>query len=180
MPTDPYGLTELLARVRSGDDAALNDLFGQLRPFVRALVRRRIADDEAASDLTQDILLKMFRGWPNFRGDSVPGLLAWVRQITARTLIDFGRVTTPHHAPLPDVRDDHVETPEATLERDEEMTRLLAAIERLRPEYRQVVEMRMIDGLKSAAIAERLGRTEVWVRVTFKRAVDELARRLGE
>ena len=50
---------ELLARARAGDLRARDLLLERLRLFVRAFFRRRVANADSASDLTQDVQLRM-------------------------------------------------------------------------------------------------------------------------
>jgi RNA polymerase sigma factor (sigma-70 family) len=61
----------------------------------------------------------------------------------------------------------------------EEMARLAAALPKLPEHYRAVVEARLFEGVSCAAIARRMGRTPVWVRVTCLRAVRLLRQELG-
>jgi RNA polymerase sigma-70 factor (ECF subfamily) len=168
-------LDTLLEQARGGDRAAWNALLGRLRPFVRALCRREVRDAGEASDLTQDVLARMDGGFAGFRGTSVPQLLAWVRRITARRLIDRGITRRPAPEALrPEVEDPCGRPPGSRLIDAEEMTRLAAALEDLPEHYRRVIEARLFDGLSCVAVARRLGQTDVWVRVTCKRAVERL------
>src|SRR5262249_41234956 len=94
-------LDTLLQRARARDQAAWNGLLERLRPFIRSLCRRKARDAAEASDLTQDVLARVDRGFEHFRGNAVPQLLAWVRQITARLLLDHGAARRPTPQALP-------------------------------------------------------------------------------
>src|SRR5262245_15340935 len=143
---DTHGLEPLLAQAQAGDRSAWNTLLGRLRPIVRALLRRQVAQDADASDLTQQVQLRMDRGFAQFRGEAVPQLLAWVRQILARVLIDFHRGKSPPAGPLPEV-DDPRSGPSSELVHAEAMARLSAALEKLPDAQRQVIELRLFDRL---------------------------------
>jgi RNA polymerase sigma-70 factor (ECF subfamily) len=172
-------LDTLFEQARAGDAKAWDDLLGRLRPIIWALCRRHARDDADASSATQNILLRVHGGFANFRGTSVPQLIAWIRKITANELIDRGRRPAPA-GPLT------IEVPASgpdvgtELSRAEEIARLTAAMESLPEPYRGVAVARLIQQLSCAAIAQQMGRTEVWVRVTCMRAVRRLREELGE
>jgi DNA-directed RNA polymerase specialized sigma24 family protein len=65
------GFEPLLDRARGGDRAAWEELLQGLRPIIRALARRRLRCDDEASDLAQDVLLRMNGAFARFRGHSV-------------------------------------------------------------------------------------------------------------
>jgi RNA polymerase sigma-70 factor (ECF subfamily) len=179
--SDPHALGSLLERSRQGDRQAWNTLLGRLRPFVRALFRRSGPFAGDGSDLTQEVQLRMDRGFRQFRGDSVPQFLAWVRQIAARVFIDHGRRQPPPAEPLPpDPAGPPAGHPASGLDRAEEMVRLAEALKGLKDDQRMVIEARLFDGLACVEIARRLGRTPGWVRITCMRAVEKLREQWGK
>jgi RNA polymerase sigma-70 factor (ECF subfamily) len=170
----------MLDRARAGEREAWNQLLQQLRPIIRALARRRLRCDNEASDLAQEVLLRMDRAFSGFRGRSVGQLLAWARTITANVLIDRARSAPPPAEPLPPDLGADVESGSASgLIRAEEMARLAAALPKLPEHYRTVVEARLFEGISCADLARRMGQTPVWVRVTCLRAVRLLQQELG-
>jgi RNA polymerase sigma-70 factor (ECF subfamily) len=177
--SDLHGLEPLLDRARAGDRPAWNALLDRLRPIIRALLRRQLRHDGDASDLAQEVQLRMDRGFGRFRGQSVPQLLAWVRQIAARVLIDHHRQRQPVFEPLLS-EPPHLPGPSAGMGSSdaEKIAQLAGALERLPPHYRQVLEARF-DGMRCVTIAERIGQTPGWVRVTCKRAIDRLRKEMG-
>lgn len=71
-------------------------------------------------------------------------------------------------------------TPSQAMSRDAKEFRLAQALESLPAEQREVVRMRYVDGLATKEIAERLGKSDVAVRVMLSRTVQKLQRLLGE
>ncbi len=61
---------QLLDRARSGDAAAIEELFRRYRPHVARLARRSARTPEDAEDIAQHMLLEAWRSLPGFRGDS--------------------------------------------------------------------------------------------------------------
>jgi RNA polymerase sigma-70 factor (ECF subfamily) len=171
----------LLDRALSGDRAARDELFGQLRPIIRAMARRLLHGDNEASDFAQEVLMRMARGFADFRGPSMRQLVAWARMIASRYLVDYLRSAPPAAEPLPPDFVAAVEGgPLEGLVRAEEMARLAEALSRLPEHYRAIVEARLFEGTSCVDIAGRMGRTRVWVSVMCLRAVRRLQQELGE
>jgi RNA polymerase sigma-70 factor (ECF subfamily) len=189
---DAQQLGPLLEQSRAGDRAALERLLERLRPYLHLLVRPHLGPDLAArlesSDLVQESLLNVVRGFDGFRGTDVPQFLAWVGQIVARVAASAGR----RHAAGKRDRRREAAGPERLAEvaagssgpperaaRDEQAARLAAALERLPPAYRDVIQARFFDGLPFADVAARCGRSAAAVRVLCLRAIQRLRREMG-
>jgi RNA polymerase sigma-70 factor (ECF subfamily) len=71
-------------------------------------------------------------------------------------------------------------TPSQALSRDAKEYRLARAVESLPPEQRDAVRLRYVDGLPTKEIAERLGKSDVAVRVMLSRTVQKLQQLLAE
>jgi RNA polymerase sigma-70 factor (ECF subfamily) len=170
-------LQGLLDQARAGDRAAWNRLLEQLRPWVRGLLRRALRRDADASDLAQEVQLRMDRGFPRFRGETLAQLRAWTRAIAVNVLYDHRHapglavVALPETVPAP--------TPVPVVPDDEDMARLLEAVQHLPAHYRAVVEGRLFEGLSCVELAERMGELPGTVRTWCLRAVGRLNERLG-
>jgi RNA polymerase sigma-70 factor (ECF subfamily) len=167
----------LLDRARAGDRAAWNRLLAELRPLVRAWLRRWQPQDGEASDLTNEVQLRMDRGFARFRGETTGQLRAWTRRITVNVLHDHRRTTPPSPAQLPDTL--AAPTPVAPIVDADDMIRLRKALELLPSHYRTVIEGRLFDRLSCVEIAQRMNALPGTVRMWCYRAVDELKQRLG-
>jgi RNA polymerase sigma-70 factor (ECF subfamily) len=71
-------------------------------------------------------------------------------------------------------------TPSQAMSRDAKEFRLALAIESLPADQRKVMRMRYVDGLATKEIAERLGKSDVAVRVMLSRTVQKLQQLLGD
>jgi RNA polymerase sigma-70 factor (ECF subfamily) len=169
-------LQQLLDRARAGDRTAWNRLLEHLRPWVRALLRASLVRDGDASDLTQEVQLRMARGFERFRGESVTQLRAWTRSIAANVVYDHHGPVRPPLRPLPESL--CASEPSRPVVDDEDMTHLLGALEWLPEHYRRVIEGRLFDHLSCEEIARRMGRLPATVRTWCLRAVRELHERL--
>jgi RNA polymerase sigma-70 factor, ECF subfamily len=72
--------TELLERLKSGDEGALADLADAYSSKIYQLAFRYLRNKEDAEEITQDVLFKVYRKVGAFRGDSA--LSSWIYRIT--------------------------------------------------------------------------------------------------
>lgn len=72
--------TELLERLKRGDEGALTDLADTYSSKIYQLAFRYLRNKEDAEEITQDVLFKVYRKVGAFRGDSA--LSSWIYRIT--------------------------------------------------------------------------------------------------
>jgi RNA polymerase sigma-70 factor (ECF subfamily) len=197
---DPMRTPEhLLERARSGDTEAFGHLLAQydnyLRLMVRALAGTALKLRLDSSDLVQDAFLEAHRDFPQFAGSTEAELLAWLRRILARNLADSARY---QNAGLRDHR--RQQSLESLLDRSslamqealaatatsasavaaqrERAVLLADAIESLPADYREVVILRNLEGLKFSEVATRMARSSGAVRMLWARAIERLGQAL--
>jgi len=146
--------TELLHRHRAGDDAAFNAL---VRPHLAALwtlARRLTGDHQWAEDLTQETLVRAYRGIDGFRGDA--SLRTWLLRIEIRLAGEPARWRRHDRAPTRsdiDVPDHLGPSPDEPALQRELRDRLEEAMERLTPRQRTALHLRATEGLDYQSIA---------------------------
>jgi RNA polymerase sigma-70 factor (ECF subfamily) len=97
---------ELLARLRSGDEAAFAELVDAWSPVMLHVARRYVANAQAAEDVVQEAWLGVIRGLPRFEGRS--SLRSWtfsivINRAKTRRTRDFRLVpSATMTAPEPD------------------------------------------------------------------------------
>jgi RNA polymerase sigma-70 factor (ECF subfamily) len=183
---DPHRLGPLLDGARQGDRDALNALLAKLRPYLHVLVRARLGPDLGNSDIVQDTLQRIYQGFGQFRGQSVPQLLAWIAPVVRTAVAQSQRGRKKHPLAggskmltnLVSARDKSpseqgIEREEAD-QRAEELVRLTAALEQLPEHKREVLQLRFFQGLPFAEIGQRMGKKEGACRVLCLRAVGDL------
>lgn len=148
-------------------------------PRVYHVARRMVASDMDAEDITQDVLLKVVRKLPNFRGDST--FPTWLHRVTVNAALTHRRRQAVRHeralAGSLDVRDDASwEGSHRTLGPDDqilghELRQLIEqAMESLPPVYHRVFVLADIDGRSNAEIAADLGMSLPAVKSRLHRA----------
>jgi RNA polymerase sigma-70 factor, ECF subfamily len=84
---DDAGLEGLLARVARGDHAAFDAVYGRIAPEVFGLVRRVVRDPAQSEEVTQEVLLEVWRSASRF--DTARGkALTWVMTLAHRRAVD--------------------------------------------------------------------------------------------
>lgn len=174
-----HDFEELLDGVRRGDDRAASELFRLMHPPLLRYLRSR--ERRTADDIAADVWLAISTGLGSFEGTS-EDFRAWMFLIAHRRLIDQRRQTerrlTGPAAPdtfesIPDPSADDEVT--SAHEAQDAVDRIVSLLSQ---EQADVVLLRVLGGLDAVTVAEILGRTPGWVRVTQHRALRRLAAQL--
>ena len=166
----------------------------QYRPYLLLLARmqlgRQFQGKLDASDVVQQALLEAHRQRAQFRGGSGQ-LMAWLRRILAGTLTDalraLGRAKrdAARERSLEAALDESSErlerwvvaeqsSPSERADRNEQLTRLAAALTALPEAQRTALVLRYCQGWSVADISEHLGRTPTAVAGLLKRGARQL------
>lgn len=159
----------LIAGLQARDEAAVHELAERYGPRIYQLALRQMKNPEDAEEVTQDVLLKVYRKIGAFRGDSA--LSSWIYRITFNTAMSRLRTLKPERAAQHRERnrDGQDEGRQTTVQPadwshmpDEELLRaqlrraVMAAIQDLPPIYREPVMLRDIQGLSTEEASTRL------------------------
>lgn len=152
---------ELIGRMQAGDSTAVADLASTYAPKIHQLAFRYVKNWEDAEEVTQDVLMKVYRKIDAFRGDAA--LSSWIYRITFNTAMS--RLRTGRNARQAEQHQEQAggeATGRVTLEvadwssmaddevmRSEMRQRLIAALRHLPAVYRVPVLLRDIQGLST-------------------------------
>ncbi len=169
---------ELVERFQGGDRVAFEQLVRRHQRGVWHLVRRYVKRDADASDVTQLVFVRAFRGLGAFRGAA--SVRSWLYRIGINCALSWLR---DHRREEPteiaeDALTDANPAP-ARLMIGEEGARLRGAIEQLPPKQKLVLELRVFDDLSFKEVAELADCTENTAKVNFHYAVKRLRDILG-
>ena len=146
--------------------------------FARSLLK----DDVTAQDVTQDVLITFWEHHEELDGERV---LPWLLRVTRNACIDQHRrrqtrqkTLTVGTDGLPDAASERP-GPDAQAEVSDFEDHLHAALDRIDPPYRQVVELRELQELKYKEIAETLDMPLNTVKVYIHRGRKKLRRQLS-
>lgn len=179
-PLEP--LDDLVALVRSGDRDAIAAVYLEVAPALRTFLLRRVRHGEIADDLVEQTFLELIEGCERLQGDG-RSLRAWLYRAARNNLHDWRKRA--------ERRSDHELTPQRAARvvdpdldpADQAIRRaldpeILAALDELTAEQREVIELRLVAELSTAQVAEVTGRSVGAVKALQHRAVSRLARRL--
>ncbi|HYT65747.1 MAG TPA: sigma-70 family RNA polymerase sigma factor [Vicinamibacterales bacterium] len=152
---------DLVGRMRAGDGSAVADLASLYGPRIQQLAFRYLKNWEDAEEVSQDVLMKVYRKIEAFRGDSA--LSSWIYRITFNTAMSrlrtarFARNVEVQPAEIQTETADHVQPEPAdwTALADDQVMRsqmrkqLIGALRHLPEVYRVPVLLRDIHGLST-------------------------------
>jgi len=153
------------------------------RRAVYQLCYRFVGNHEDASDLSQDVFLRAYRGLRSFRGQST--LATWLYRIGVNVCLNrvsakttLGKLTEPiEERQFVDV---HAASPSDQLLRDERGARVRAAIAQLPRKQRAALILRTYHEMSHQEIADVLGSSVGAVKANFFHALGNLKKILGE
>jgi RNA polymerase sigma-70 factor (ECF subfamily) len=162
----PEGDERLLEGLQAGEESAYETLVERYQQPVYNLVYRLLRDSEDASDVVQDVFLKVFRKVGSFRGES--SLRTWVYRIAVNEVHNHSRWNGRHRRQEVGLEGDDEsrgycdilpaasESPFAYALDRERHNLIEAALAGLNPTYRSVIVLRDIEDLSYEEIAEIL------------------------
>ena len=167
----------------------------QTRLMVAARLNSARDRVNAVDEVTQRVLLALLEGLPRLERQTVPGLKGFLSAIVSRKAADYicmrreskGRPDTVSierggATGASGVNDQVMDmvlsasdtTPGRAAERTEQVQRMLAALDQLRPNYREVITLAFFDQLSVSEIAEGLAISRAAASMLLMRAVKAL------
>jgi len=171
---------ELIEACRADRPGAFDAIVERHRRSVYLLCYRFVGNHEDASDLSQDVFLRAYRGLGGFRGGS--SLATWLYRIGVNACLNRVSVKKPLTEDL-DARqhiDTFHESPSERVLREERGARVRAAITQLPPKQRATLVLRMYQELSHEEIADVLGSSVGAVKANFFHALGNLRKLLGD
>jgi RNA polymerase sigma-70 factor (ECF subfamily) len=164
---------KLVARFLQGDGSAFDELVLRHRRAVYRLAYRLLRNHEEADDVSQEAFLRAYRALPGFRGDAT--FRTWITRIVINLALSarHPRVATVPIEEAPAPKEDP-SGEETVLKRE-----VRRAVGDLPPRQRQVLVLKVYEGMKFAEIAQVAGMSVGTAKATFFQAVRNLRSRLA-
>jgi len=174
---DERGLVEACVASEPG---AFDLVVERHRRAVYQLCYRFVGNHEDASDLTQDVFLRAFRGLRTFRGQS--SIATWLYRIGVNVCLNRVSVKAVAVEPLEaqSIVDTRNEGASERLLRDERGARVRAAIAQLPPKQRAALILRTYHEMSHQEIADALGSSAGAVKANVFHALRGLKKLLGD
>ncbi len=190
---DPAGIQNVdLKALLQGDRSEFEKIVRRESPRLFRVIRRIVGDDDEAESVMQEAYLQAFRRLDRFRGESkfTTWLFAIAINLARAAIRKSRRFSTLEAADVDRLqprfsRGMYVETfdswnPQKIAELQDRKRIVRKAIDRLPPDYRDVVTLRDIEELSTAETAAVLNVSEGAVRVRLHRARQALRQMLNE
>lgn len=183
-PKATVGWADLIGRVAAhGDRDAFRLLFEHFAPRVKGFLVKTGMQPEAAEEIAQSTLVAVWRKAGQF-DPATAGAAAWIFTIARNLRIDAirrsARQARTAQPVAPDDELDAVESPETTMARRDDVSRVTAALSRLSEEQSTVIRMSFIEERPHAEIASALGIPLGTVKSRIRLAMTKLRDLLDE
>lgn len=175
---------ELLLQAKLGDVLAFEKLIEQHQKIIFSIAYRIAGNQEDAADMTQEVLIKIFKNLKKFKEKSK--FSTWVYRVATNTCLDEAKkqrnkaaysldaeFLTEEGSYLSEIPDTGI-TPEQAYQKKEVMNAVNVAISYLSDEHKKVIILRDIQGFSYQDIAEILKCSEGTVKSRISRARDQL------
>jgi RNA polymerase sigma-70 factor, ECF subfamily len=182
--TDSPELTELLARVATGDQEAFATFYDRTSRVVFGIVLHVVRDRAQAEEVTQEVYVDAWKAATRF--DAAFGsATAWLNTIAHRRAVD--RVRSAERRVQREQRV-YLESPERPVDRDtseivvanDESSRVRSALEMLPEAQREAVLLAYFDGRSHRDISESLQVPLGTVKTRIRDGLKRLRTQLGE
>ena len=184
---------QLITMAQGGNNDALDQLCGIYGERVRRIVRFRMGPELRhqleSMDLVQEALFEAVKDLEDFRYSSEGDFLRWLSSIVENTIrdnvdrmhaakrdvrrqISLDRLASPTNHPGLDA---HIPvattTPSVVLSLREDLDKLEKSMDKLKPQYREVLVLAKIEGLSCKEIAARQNKNPAAVAMSLSRAI---------
>jgi len=189
---DHQAVNALVRRCVAGDAAAWQEIVQQYHRRIYNICYRFSGSPDDASDLTQEVFIKVYRTLSSFDGTRA-GFMTWVTTVTRNLLVDhfrkgkYDRITDSLEATPGNQEDgltvgeqleDHSPSPEEQVQSQQTRKMVQTALQQLSPELREAVILRDLQDMDYKEIALVLKIPEGTVKSRINRGRTELARLL--
>ncbi len=169
----------LVKKAINGDNSAFEMLMEKHMGIIYNIALRMTANQDDAEDMTQEIMIKIFRSLSSFKGNSK--FSTWIYRVAVNTCLDeLKKKKNKKHLSLDaeisgddgenqiEIKDDSP-SPEKLAEQNELRDMVAAAVKLLSDEHRAVIVLRDIRGMSYSEIAEILGCSDGTVKSRISR-----------
>lgn len=193
-----FDTQQILDQAKQGDEKAKGELLNRFRPYLNVIAQRMLDDRLQgrmdSADVVQTTYLEASRDFPQFRGESVESLLAWLANILRNNVATAHQehlVTQKRSARkevvlrvasesggsslgMADLIPSESSSPSQRLMRDEAAVVLASCLDKIPETQREAIRMRYLEGMSLKSISDRTGKSEMAVAGLLKRGLRAL------
>ena len=167
----------LVRAAQAGDARAFGELYERYRqPLYRYCLARSDSPHEA-EDLVSDVFLKAMESLTRYRDQGLP-FIAFLYRVARNAAIDRSRKEKGSSLFEMTVEPRSAVDVEGAAARSLEMDAILGAMRKIKPEYREVILLRFVEGYSAADVAKLLDKAEKAVWNLQQRGLERLRHEL--
>ncbi len=174
-----FSLETLVVAAQAGDEAAFGEIYDYLFERIWRYVSFRV-DNEETEDLVSEIWLKIIQNLKKYRPQAGASFKSWAFRIAHNLVIDFYRkkkdilgVETDENEFFTQIPDTE-RTPDVVALKKSEYKDLHAALLKIKPEHREILQLKFLEGFSNKEIAAITKKKEGHIRVLQLRALREI------
>lgn len=170
-----HHLNSLFVRIAGGDEKAFEEVFYTYCTPLREKINKIIKDREAAHDIVQEVFLQLWIS--RQQASTIVNPAGWLNRVTLRRAINhLSRRQITHKVAwyIEAVEKVGVEDGFYALELQQMKAFLRKGLDQLPPRRREIIQLRLEEGLNRREIAQRLNISENMVRNQYFLSVDFL------
>ena len=183
MPASRQDLVDALERTAHGDVAAFKTVYAATSVKLYGIIIRILGRSDLADEVLQEVYVRVWQRAGEF--DPATGSpITWLAAIARNRALDEARRNTMRSPrslddcpELLQVRSE--DDPSASLEQKEQLRRLVACLDGLEPEKKEIVLLAYYHGMTREEIASRLRRPLATVKTWLRRSLAQLTDCLG-
>lgn len=165
---------DAIAASKRGEREAFDVLVARYQRSIYRLCYRYVNNHEDANDLTQEVFLRAWRAIGRFRGDSA--FSTWLYRIAVNACLNFRAVRRPQTRELPETLPDPRPGASDEVERQDDASRVRAAVSRLPERQRATLILKVFHDLTHEEVASILGSSVGTVKSNLFHALGNLRR----
>lgn len=169
-------LTDILAQIQLGNEAALLTLHEQYVGLVYSVAYRVLNDPMAAEEATQDTFMRLWHKAEKYDPEK-GSFITWLLTIARRLAIDMHRKQQRDVAQNSIPMDDDIERWENMLGSDDNTDlkrNLVGILQGLPHDQRQAIELAYFQGMSHSQIAEYLGQPTGTIKTRIRLGMQKL------
>ncbi|MBI4729652.1 MAG: sigma-70 family RNA polymerase sigma factor [Acidobacteria bacterium] len=176
LSSPPSEAEALVARAKAGDREAFAALYRQYLPNVYKFLYYRLGNRTRTEDMTAEVFLRALRKIGDFTWTGAD-FGAWLLRIARNLILDEAKSSRARLEILDDELPEEageVETAETAVMENLTQAEVYKAITKLRPDQRDVITLRFLQGLGVSEVAAIMGKKEGTVRTLQFRGLKTL------
>lgn len=165
---------QLVAKAQKGREDAFAELYERYLKQIYNFVYFKTTHKETVEDLVSLVFIKVLENLKNFKIKEKASFKAWIYLIARNTVIDYYR-TQKKDKNIDDFWDIGIDN-DLNLEIDnkEKIAEIQKYLKDLKPSQREVVILRVWEGLSYKEIAEIVGKSQENAKMIFSRTIRKL------